>query len=97
VKCHYSLSGSNKFIDVHPSARLVGLPPTNVKYTYVTSSYFYIHFPPRYSAGKCEWVLYVVTMFSSTLIPSQNRYIGTGVRETLAEVMESRLRKIDGL
>lgn len=36
-------------------------------------------------------------LFSSVLIPSQNRCIGTGVRETLAEVMESRLRKIDGL
>jgi hypothetical protein len=36
-------------------------------------------------------------LFSSTLIPSQNRWIGTGVRETLAEVMESRLRKTDGL
>jgi hypothetical protein len=36
-------------------------------------------------------------LFSSTLIPSQNRRIGAAVRETLAEVMESRLRKIDGL
>lgn len=27
-------------------------------------------------------------LFSSTLILSQNRYIGTGVRETLAEVMD---------
>lgn len=35
-------------------------------------------------------------LFSSTLIPSQNRCIGTGVHVTLPEVMESRLRKIDG-
>jgi hypothetical protein len=36
-------------------------------------------------------------LVSSTLIPLQTRCIGTGVRETLAEVMKSRLRKINGL